>query len=91
MTDHPQSQPRRVTPGEISDLLDQLRQLATYSSPAAAAGARLAFFERKADLLTRIAVDLGTAEAHEVAADARARAAGLRAALGSGTVSEVIR
>jgi hypothetical protein len=86
MSDHSSSQPRRVSPGEISALLDQLRQLATHSSPAVSAAARLAFFERKADLLTRIAADLGTAEAREVAANARTYAAELRAVLAPDTV-----
>jgi hypothetical protein len=91
MTDHPQSQPRRVSPGEISDLLDQLRHLDSHTSPAAAAAARLAFFDRKADLLTRIAADLGTDEAREVAAKARTYAAELRAVLGLDPVAEVSR
>jgi hypothetical protein len=73
MTDHPCPQPSRVRPGEISDLLDQLRQLDSCTTPAAVAAARLAFFDRKADLLTRIAADLGTDEAREVAAIARER------------------
>jgi len=91
MTDQHQSQPRRVSPGEISDLLDQLRHLDNHATPAAAAAARLAFFDRKADLLTRIAADLDTQEAREVAANARARAAELRAALGLDPVAEVAR
>jgi hypothetical protein len=59
-------QPSRVTPGEISGLLDQARQL----SPGAPLIDRIAYHERKASLLSRIAAELGTAEAHEVAADA---------------------
>ncbi|MGO9080189.1 MAG: hypothetical protein ACLQDY_14275 [Streptosporangiaceae bacterium] len=71
---HPdQSGPRRVTPGEISDLLDQL-QPGVLSSPAAV----LAFFDRKADLLTRIAAEQGTDAARQAAAAARAQAAELR-------------
>ncbi|MGO9079857.1 MAG: hypothetical protein ACLQDY_12555 [Streptosporangiaceae bacterium] len=81
-----QSQPRRVSPGEISDLLGQLD---SHMSPAAAAAARLAFFDRKADLLTRIANDLDTDEARAVAANACARAAELRAALGTDSVTGV--
>ena len=54
------------TPAEISDLLDHARQLA----PGAPLAEQLAYHERKALLLSRIAADLGTAEAHEVAADA---------------------
>jgi hypothetical protein len=59
-------QPSRVTPGEISALLDQARGL-TPTSPLAD---RIAFGERKAHLLSRLAADLDTAEAHQVAADA---------------------
>jgi hypothetical protein len=59
-------QPARVTPGEISALLDQARQL-----PADAPLADLiAYHEHKASLLSRIAASLDTAEAHRVAADA---------------------
>jgi len=76
-------QPRRVTPGEISDLLDQLHHL----TPAPAPAERIAYLERKADLLTRAAEDLATADAHEVAASARAYAAALRAGLDPGTVT----
>jgi hypothetical protein len=59
-------QPSRVTPGEISALLDQARGL-TRESPLAD---QLAYHERKASLLSRIAAGLDTAEAHQVAADA---------------------
>jgi hypothetical protein len=59
-------QPARVTPGEISDLLDQARQL----TPGAALIDLIAYHEQKALLLSRIARDLGTTEAGEVAADA---------------------
>ncbi len=59
-------QPARVTPGEIAALLDQVRGL-TAQSPLAD---RLAYHERKADLLSRIAATLGTAEARKVAVDA---------------------
>ncbi len=59
-------QPSRVTPAEISDLLDHVRQL-----PACATLAdQIAYHEHKASLLSRIAADLDTAEAHEVAAQA---------------------
>ncbi|MGO9500542.1 MAG: hypothetical protein ACLPUO_02905 [Streptosporangiaceae bacterium] len=64
MSDQPQ--PRRVSPGEISDLLDQARQL----GPLATLADLITYHERKAHLLSRIAADLGTTEAHEVAADA---------------------
>jgi len=59
-------QPARVTPAEISDLLDQARQLI----PGADLTDLIAYHEQKALLLSRIAADLGTTEAHEVAADA---------------------
>lgn len=84
-------QPSRVTPGEISDLLDQMRQLDTITSPAAAITARLAYFERKADLLTRIADDLGTADSRDVAAHARAYATELRTVLSPDPLPGVTR
>ena len=59
-------QPARVTPAEISDLLDQARQLI----PGADLTDLIAYHEQKARLLSRIAADLDTTEAHEVAADA---------------------
>jgi hypothetical protein len=59
-------QPARVTPGEISALLDQARGL-TRESPLAD---QIAYHERKALLLSRIAAHLDTAEAYQVAADA---------------------
>jgi hypothetical protein len=59
-------QPARVTPGEISALLDHARHL----GPGASLDDQIAYHERKASLLSRCAADLGTAEAHEVAADA---------------------
>jgi hypothetical protein len=59
-------QPSRVTPGEISALLNQARQL----GPGASLDDQIAYHERKANLLSRIAADLGTPEAHTVAADA---------------------
>jgi len=59
-------QPSRVTPAEISDLLNQARGL----TPASSLAEQVAYHERKADLLSRIAARLDTAEAHEVAADA---------------------
>jgi hypothetical protein len=60
------AQPARVTPGEISALLDHARQL----GPGASLDEQIAYHERKASLLSRCAADLGTAEAHEAAADA---------------------
>ena len=74
MTPHPPGQPRRVTAGEIADLLDQLHHPTLIATPEAV----LAFFGLKADLLTRIADDVGTDEARQVAAEARAEAAELR-------------
>jgi hypothetical protein len=59
-------QPIRVTPADISELLDQ-----AFSLPVGAPVAELiAYHERKAALLSRIAADLGTPEAHDIAADA---------------------
>jgi hypothetical protein len=59
-------QPARVSPGEISALLDHARQLSRGSS----LDEQIAYHERKASLLSRCAADLDTAEAHQVAADA---------------------
>ena len=59
-------QPARVTPAEISTLLDHARGL-TRDSPLAD---QIAYHERKASLLSRIAATLDTPEAHQVAADA---------------------
>jgi hypothetical protein len=58
-----------VTPTEISDLLRSMPS-ATGSSPAT----RAAWMRRKAALLARIAAEENTAEAHQVAAEARAAA-----------------
>ena len=59
-------EPRRVAPGEISALLDMARRL----KPDSPFSERLAYFERKASILSRIAADLDTPEAHRCAADA---------------------
>lgn len=59
-------QPSRVTPAEVSALLDQAREL----SPDATLDEQISYQERKAYLLSRIAATLDTAEAHLVAADA---------------------
>jgi hypothetical protein len=59
-------QPSRVTPAEISQLLDEARQLSRTAPPAE----QLAYHERKAQLLSLIAADLDTAEAHLAAAAA---------------------
>jgi hypothetical protein len=60
-------QPARVTPGEISDLLDHARQL---MNGGASLDEQIAYHEHKAHLLSRCAADLDTAEAHLVAAEA---------------------
>ncbi|HEX3388957.1 MAG TPA: hypothetical protein VHT94_07960 [Streptosporangiaceae bacterium] len=60
-------QPARVTPGEISALLDHARQLI---AGGASLDEQIAYHEHKASLLSRIAEDLGSAEAHQAAADA---------------------
>ena len=59
-------QPSRVTPAEISALLDTARNLSR-DTPLSE---RLAFHERKARLLSRIAADLDTSEAYLAAAEA---------------------
>jgi hypothetical protein len=59
-------QPARVTPGEISALLDHARQLSRDSS----LDEQIVYHQRKASLLSRCAADLDTAEAHQVAAEA---------------------
>jgi hypothetical protein len=61
-------QPARVTPGEISALLDHARQL---TSSGASLEEQIIYHQRKASLLSRVAADLDTAEAHQAAADAR--------------------
>lgn len=60
-------QPARVTPGEISALLDHARQL---TASDASLDEQIAYHEHKASLLSRCAADLYTPEAHQVAADA---------------------
>jgi hypothetical protein len=60
-------QPARVTPGEISALLDHARQL---MNGGASLDEQIAYHQHKASLLSRCAADLDTAEAHQVAADA---------------------
>jgi hypothetical protein len=60
-------QPARVTPAEIADLLNQARRLIAEDASLAD---QIAYHERKALLLSRIAAHLDTAEAHQVAADA---------------------
>ena len=60
-------QPARVTPAEISELLDQATRLVREGGSL---DEQITYHERKAHLLSRIAADLDTAEAHEVAAQA---------------------
>jgi hypothetical protein len=60
-------QPARVTPGEISDLLDQATRL---MRDGGSLDVQIAYHEKKAMLLTRMAAYLDTAEAHQVAAQA---------------------
>jgi hypothetical protein len=60
-------QPSRVTPAEISALLDQARRLRAEGGSLAD---QIAYHERKACLLSRIADHLDTPEARQVAADA---------------------
>jgi hypothetical protein len=60
-------QPARVTPAEISALLDQARRVV---ARGASLDEQISYHERKACLLSRIAASLDTAEAHAVAADA---------------------
>ena len=60
MTDRPS----RVTPADIRDLLDHALAL----DRGATLAEQIAYHERKANLLSRIAADLGMTEAHEVAA-----------------------
>ena len=59
-------QPRRVTTADIRDLLDTAQRL----HGGATLDEQIAYHARKAELLSGIAADLGTAEAHVVAADA---------------------
>ena len=59
-------QPARVSPDDISTLLASLAALSPDATPAE----RLAYHERKAELLSRIAAVLGTTDAYDVAADA---------------------
>jgi len=59
-------QPSRVTPAEISALLDTARNLSR-DTPLSE---RVAFHERKARLLSRIAADLDTSDAYLAAAGA---------------------
>jgi hypothetical protein len=70
-------QPSRVTPAEISELLSAARKL-PLNAPL---GEQIAYFERKADLLTRIAAADDTADARAAAAEAWDQVAALAAQL----------
>lgn len=59
-------QPSRVSPGEISDLLAQARDLKS-DSPL---GEQISYFRAKASILSRIAAELDTPEAHRCASAA---------------------
>ena len=59
-------QPTRITPAELSDLLDRLCPVSR-SAPAAR---RLDYLDWKAGLLSKLAADLGTPEAYLVSAAA---------------------
>ena len=63
MTD---DEPSRVTPAEISQLLSAGRAL----TPQSPLGEQIAYFELKAQLLSRIAAETDTADAREPAAEA---------------------
>ena len=76
-------QPSRVTPAEICDLLRSMAGL-SHDPPL---GEQIAWHERKAILLSRIAADLDTPEAHAAAADSWDQLAALAAELRC-TVSE---
>jgi hypothetical protein len=70
-------QPSRVTPAEINELLRVARML-PLNAPLAE---QIAYFERKADLMSRIAADTNTAEARAAAAEAWKQVAALAAQL----------
>lgn len=77
----------RVDPGELDGLLRELRRLVELGT-AATYAEWLAYHERKADLLTRIAAERGgladTDEAADVAAEAPDRAESMRDAMAVG-------
>ena len=70
-------QPSRVTPAEISGLLRSMAGL-SHDTPL---GEQIAWHEREAVLLSRIASDLDTPDAHAAAADAWDQLAALAAQL----------
>jgi hypothetical protein len=59
-------QPSRVTALEIADLLSSMQQ----GGPSAPLAAQIAWHERKAHILMRIAADIDTPAAHMAAAEA---------------------
>jgi len=69
--------PSRVTAAEISELLSAGRAL----TPQSPLGEQLAYFERKAKLLSCIAAEADTDDAREVAAEAWDQVAALTAQL----------
>ena len=72
------AEPEPVSPREVSEFLAEVARLSRCGLSADPAE-RLAFFERKADLLTRIADRDGGGEAHAVARGAREQLAQIRA------------
>jgi hypothetical protein len=60
-------QPSRVTPAEISALLDQARRIIT---DGASLDEQTSYHQRKAELLQRLADELHTSDAYLAAADA---------------------
>jgi hypothetical protein len=78
------AQPDRVTPAEIGELLATARVLAS-DAPLAE---RAAFFEWKADLLSRIAAAFDTPEARAAAAEALDQVAALAAEARAATEAE---
>ncbi len=70
-------QPSRVTPAEISDLLRHAIALPLEATLAE----RIAYYERLAQVLTRIAADIDTPQVQQLAAEAWDQLAVLAAAL----------
>jgi hypothetical protein len=80
-------QPSRVTPAEISELL----RIARLLPPNAPLAEQIAYFERKADLMSRIAADTGTADARAAAAEAWDQVAALSSCSRRSAFRAVIR
>ncbi len=72
------AEPEPVSPREVSEFLAEVARLSRCGLPTDPAE-RLAFFERKADLLTRIADRDGTDDARAAASGAREQLAQIRA------------